>query len=218
MERLAILGDGGFAREVFFLVKEINRAGVHFEVVAFIVQEAIPGARLLGHSLVLDRDVEQLGDVSFVTGMGQPAVKRRVVETIRERSPDARFATLVHPNAVAATDPVYGDQALKLDQGVVVTAGNIITVNVRLGSHAHLNLDCTVGHDTVIGEFVTVSPGVHISGQVNIEAGAFIGTGANLIEGVRIGRDAVVGAGACVIQDVAAGATVVGVPAVPVRR
>ena len=218
MERLAILGDGGFAREVFFLAQEIGGAGAGFEVAAFIVQDADPGANLLGRPLVSDRDVGQLENISFITGMGRPAVKRKVVELIHERLPNAHFATLVHPNTVAATDPVFGDQALKVDPGAVVSAGNLITVNVRLGSHSHLNLDCTVGHDTVIEEFVTVSPGVHISGNVYIESGAFIGTGANLIEGVRIGRDAVVGAGACVIRDVDPGTTVVGVPAVPVRH
>jgi sugar O-acyltransferase (sialic acid O-acetyltransferase NeuD family) len=218
VERLAIIGDGGFAREVFFLAQEITGAGQGFDVAAFIVPVAVSGARLLGRPLVSDRDIGQLGDINFITGMGQPAVKRKVVEMIHARLPNARFATLVHPNTVAATDAVYGDQALKVGPGAVVTAGNLMTLNIRLGSHAHLNLDCTIGHDTVIEEFVTVSPGVHISGNVCVEAGAFIGTGANLIEGVRIGRDAVVGAGACVIRDVDPGTTVVGVPAIPVRR
>jgi sugar O-acyltransferase (sialic acid O-acetyltransferase NeuD family) len=218
VERLAILGAGGHAREVFFLAQEISRAGPGLEVVAFMVPSAVSGAKLLGCPLVSDSDAGQLGDISFVTGMGQPALKRRAVEMIHESLPDARFATLVHPNTVAATDPVYGEQAVKVDPGAVVTAGNIMTVNIRLGSHAHLNLDCTVGHDTVIEEFVTISPGVHISGNVCVEAGAFIGTGANLVEGVRIGRDAVVGAGACVIRDVDPGTTVVGVPAAPIRR
>jgi sugar O-acyltransferase (sialic acid O-acetyltransferase NeuD family) len=218
VERLAIIGDGGFAREVFFLAQEISGAGAGFEVAAFIVKDAAAETTLLGCPLFSDRDIGELGDISFVTGIGQPALKRKVVEMILERSPNARFATLVHPNTVAATDPLYGDQALKIGPGVVVAAGNLMTTNIRLGSHAHLNLDCTVGHDTVIEEFVTISPGVHISGNVHVEAGAFIGTGASLIEGVRIGRDAVVGAAACVIRDVDPGTTVVGIPAVPIRR
>ena len=48
-----------------------------------------------------------------------------------------------------------------------------------------------------------------------IEEGASIGSGATILGGIRIGRDALVGAGAVVTRDVAAGETVVGNPARP---
>jgi acetyltransferase-like isoleucine patch superfamily enzyme len=46
-----------------------------------------------------------------------------------------------------------------------------------------------------------------------VERGATLGSGAVIMGGVRIGADALVGAGAVVTRDVAAGETVVGVPA-----
>jgi acetyltransferase-like isoleucine patch superfamily enzyme len=49
-----------------------------------------------------------------------------------------------------------------------------------------------------------------------VETGASIGSGATLLGGVRVGRDAVVGAGAVVTKDVAPEATVVGNPARPI--
>ena len=48
-----------------------------------------------------------------------------------------------------------------------------------------------------------------------VERGASIGSGATILGGVRIGREATVGAGAVVTKDVAPGATVVGNPARP---
>jgi acetyltransferase-like isoleucine patch superfamily enzyme len=48
-----------------------------------------------------------------------------------------------------------------------------------------------------------------------VEDGASIGSGATILGGVRIGRDAMIGAGAVVTRDVAAGQTVVGNPARP---
>lgn len=56
-------------------------------------------------------------------------------------------------------------------EGVVVTAGNILTTEIRLHDFAMLNLMCTVGHDCEIGRFVTVSPGVNISGNVGAGGG-----------------------------------------------
>lgn len=50
-------------------------------------------------------------------------------------------------------------------------------------------------------------------GKVVIEADAWIGTGATLLPNVRVGRGAVVGAGAVVTKDVAPFSMVVGIPA-----
>jgi UDP-2-acetamido-3-amino-2,3-dideoxy-glucuronate N-acetyltransferase len=50
-----------------------------------------------------------------------------------------------------------------------------------------------------------------------VERGASLGSGAVILGGLRIGRDALVGAGAVVTRDVAAGETVVGNPGRPLR-
>lgn len=50
-----------------------------------------------------------------------------------------------------------------------------------------------------------------------VERGASLGSGAVVLGGLRIGRDALVGAGAVVTHDVPAGETVVGNPGRPLR-
>jgi serine O-acetyltransferase len=73
-----------------------------------------------------------------------------------------------------------------------------------------------------IGAGVTIAPFVTVglrAGDVRgptIESGVSIGTGAKLIGPVRIGVGATIGANAVVVDDVAAGSTVVGAPARPV--
>ena len=67
-------------------------------------------------------------------------------------------------------------------------------------------------------DFATLAPGVHVSGKVAIEHGAYLGTGAVTVDGaydrpLRIGRHSVVSAGALVIRDVPPDTTVSGVPA-----
>jgi len=86
-----------------------------------------------------------------------------------------------------------------------------------------VNLDCTIGHDVVIGDYATLAPGVHISGWVRLERASYLGTGATIINGLEaqplvIGEGAVVGAGACVTKSVLPGTTVVGVPARPLSK
>jgi acetyltransferase-like isoleucine patch superfamily enzyme len=102
--------------------------------------------------------------------------------------------------------------------GAVLAAGSRITTNVRAGRHVHLNVAATVAHDCRLDDYVSLSPGVHVSGNVTIGREVFLGTGAVVVPGCTIGAGAVVGAGAAVVSDVAAGETVVGVPARPVVR
>ena len=78
-----------------------------------------------------------------------------------------------------------------------------------------------MGHDSVIGDFVTFSPGVHCNGNVQIDDGVYVGSGAVIRQGrpderLRIGKGAVIGMGAVVTQDIEPGCTVAGNPARPI--
>jgi len=110
---------------------------------------------------------------------------------------------------------------VEIGEGALLSPFVTITSNIRIGRYFHCNLNSYVEHDCRIGEFVTFAPGVKCNGNVVIEDHAYIGSGAILRQGrpgspLRIGRGAVVGMGAVVTHDVAAGVTVVGNPARPV--
>ena len=140
-----------------------------------------------------------------VIAIGEPGLRRRIAERLESHSIDC--PVLIHPKTLQSRDSVV------IGAGSIICAGTILTVDIRVGRHVHLNLDCTVGHDAVIQDYVTMSPGVHISGNVTIGAGAFLGTGSCVLENLNIGEGAVVGGAALVNRDVPPNVTVVGVPA-----
>jgi len=81
----------------------------------------------------------------------------------------------------------------------------------------------SLGHDVVIGDFVTIHPSTSISGYVVIEDDVTIDVGAVIVNGrteklLRIGRGAHLAPGAVVTTSVKAGETVVGNPARPMSR
>jgi UDP-perosamine 4-acetyltransferase len=57
----------------------------------------------------------------------------------------------------------------------------------------------------------TSQPAARLSGGVIVHEGAHIGLGAIIRQRIKIGREAIVGAGAVVVKDVAPGTTVIGV-------
>ena len=46
--------------------------------------------------------------------------------------------------------------------GVIICAGVRLTNNIKVGNFSILNLNATVGHDTIIEHFVNVAPGKYI--------------------------------------------------------
>ena len=88
-----------------------------------------------------------------------------------------------------------------------------MTTNIELGCHVIVNLACTIGHDSILEDFVTIAPGVNISGNVTIGTGTDLGTGSKIIQGISVGSWTVVGAGAVVNRELPANVTAVGVPA-----
>jgi sugar O-acyltransferase (sialic acid O-acetyltransferase NeuD family) len=214
--QIAIYGSGGFAREVAWLVESCNEAVLRYEIVCFIDDAEA------NHGLVLN-DVPVMGlaemTVRFpgslvVSGIGSPQIREKVME--KTTFAGLAFGTIIHPRAEYS-------RWIEIGEGTVICAGNILTTNVTLGRHVQINLDCTIGHDVVMGDYTTLAPGVHVSGWAHFGKRVYVGTGAVILQGtpdapLTIGEDAVIGAGAVVTKPVPSGVTVVGVPARPLQK
>ena len=57
------------------------------------------------------------------------------------------------------------DPNIEIGEGSFICANCVLTTNIKIGKHAHLNLSSTIGHDVEIGDFFTTAPGVKISGN-----------------------------------------------------
>ncbi len=215
-EPIAIYGAGGFGREVAWLFEDMNAVGKNYEVVCFIDDdETLLGSVLNGIPVLsLDEAAKRFPGVAVVGGIGAPKVRQNLMENAAARG--FRFQTFIHPT-------VQMSQWVRIGSGTLICAGNILTTNITVGEHVQINLECTIGHDVIMGDYTTLAPGVHVSGYVYFGRRVYVGTGAVIINGTQenpivIGDDVVIGAGACVIRSVSAGLTVGGVPAKPLHR
>jgi sugar O-acyltransferase (sialic acid O-acetyltransferase NeuD family) len=217
-KRIVVIGAGGFAREVRWLIEEINRASPtpEFEFKGYAVSDLSKLGEHDSREEVLG-DYEWIeahrGDVDVLTiGIGTPGSRLKVSSELEQRFPELEWPSLVHPSAI------YDRARCRLEKGTLFCAGVIGTVNVLLEPFAMVNLACTLGHEAVLGRGCVLNPTVNISGGVVLEEGVLVGTGAQILQYVRVGRNATIGAGAVVTKDVPPGQTVVGIPARPLTR
>lgn len=216
--RLIILGAGGFAREVHYLIQDINRVAHSgrervdsIEVVGFIDENAEHHGIML-HGLPILGGFEWLDGISRDTflalGVGSPRAKKKFVDIALGLG--FRFATLIHPETKMGEN-------VRIGTGVVVAAGNYFTVDIVVGDYAMINLNCTIGHDASIGRFASIQPHCTIAGYTVVGEGTELGSNVTTNPGKSIGAWSLMGAGAVVVKDIPAGVVAVGIPAKVIR-
>lgn len=208
--RVVVIGASGFGRESLDVLTAMQAAGAELEI-AGVVDDAPSetnlgrlAARGIQHLGTLDQFMAgEFGRAQYVLGIGHTSVRRRLVERLDAAGLVA--FTAVHPNASIGS-------AASLGEGVVICAGAVISTNVRLARHVHVNPNATLGHDAACEEFVSINPGAIISGEVLISSDVLVGAGAIVLQQLRVGARSVVGAAALVTRDVPADVVVKGVP------
>lgn len=136
--------------------------------------------------------------------VGEPRARFDIVQRLPQ---DTKYFTFIHPSALIMGNDV------EIGEGSIICAGAIVTTNVRIGKHAHLNLHTTIGHDCTIGDYFTTAPGVNISGNCKIFDLVYVGTNAALRQELTIHSGATIGLNAGVVKHIEDSGTYVGTPA-----
>ena len=210
MKDLYIIGADGFGREVAWIVERINSIKPTWNLKGFIDDNETLWGNTEGEYHVFGgcEYLSALEDVYAVCAVGSSNVRKKIIEKLKDTS--VKFATLVDPS-------VLYSNSVKIGEGAIVCAGTIITVDVNIGDHVIVNLDCTIGHDAVIDDFVTIYPSVNVSGNVLIGECSELGTGTQIIQGKKVISNTIIGAGAIVVKDCLESGTYVGSPAKKIK-
>ncbi|CAB4872413.1 MAG: hypothetical protein F2786_05375 [Actinobacteria bacterium] len=116
------------------------------------------------------------------------------------------WTSIIHPSAVVSA-------SAKIGKNVFIGANSTVSTNCVISNNTRINRNVSIGHDVTVGTFCDISPGAVITGAAVLENSVFIGAGAVLINGLRVGEGASVAAGSVVTRSVDRCALVMGSPA-----
>lgn len=204
MNNIVIIGASGFGREVAWLIENSD----NWNVIGFVDDNK----NLENKSM---NDYPVLGTIDFllnvnektnaVVAIGNPQTRKKIVERLQSNT-NISFPNIVDKDVII-------DKTVTLGFGNIICKGNILTTNIEIGNFNHINLNCTVGHDVQFNDYITVYPGVNISGNVIINDCVEVGTGTKIIQGKKIVKETVIGAGSVVVKDIVVNGTYIGIPA-----
>lgn len=203
-KKILIAGSGGFSKEVLCLIRDL---GLYDEVLGFIepdfiLEQGKTPSIVLGKPVLPYSQVDPNEHIVSVA-IGDPHIRERAISRLPS---NLEYVSLVHPSATIS-------EWVEIGQGAIICAGTIVTCDIKIGNHAQLNLNTTIGHDCEIGDFFTTAPGANISGNCKFGNRVYFGTSSCIKQGVTIADDVTIGMGAVVTKSIAEGGVYVGNPA-----
>ncbi|MCI9092901.1 MAG: 2,3,4,5-tetrahydropyridine-2,6-dicarboxylate N-acetyltransferase [Coprobacillus sp.] len=125
----------------------------------------------------------------------------------------------IEPGCFIRENVTIGDNA-------VIMMGAVINIGAKIGEGSMIDMGAVLGGRAEVGKHCHVGAGAVLAGVIEppsakpvvLEDDVLIGANAVVVEGVHIGKGAVIGAGSIVLNDVPAGAVVAGNPAKIIRE
>lgn len=177
-KKIAVVGYGGFARELLYNLKD-------YEI--FVSDNTKhPQAKLLKN---LDVDKYKV-----LLAIGDPKIKQKITSQLPLNT---EYYSYIDKNA-----HVLNKNTITLGKGIIICAGSVLTTNVTIGDFTHINLNSTIGHDTIIKKYSTLTPGVNISGNCNIGEYNYFGTNTTVINKITTCDNVIIGSASNVVKNI----------------
>ena len=211
MDKIIIVGAGGFGREVQWLIERINKTCKTWDLLGFIDDSIAKGTIINGIPVLgtVKDLIDSKEGIAVACAVGASATRKKIIQQLKSNN-NITFPNLLDPSVLMSS-------SIKLGIGDIICAGSILTVNIVIDNFVIINLDCTIGHDAELQSFTTLYPNVNVSGNVFIGTESELGTGTKIIQQVNILNNTIVGAGAIVIRDIPSRCVAVGNPAKPIK-
>lgn len=204
-KKVVVIGAGGHGKVIADIIEKSG------DIVAGFLDDKATGEST-GLSVIGKLcDITQISrqaEAEFIVAVGDNYSRKKISEAYEAYQ--VKWYTAIHPSAVIAKDVLVG-------KGTAIMANAVINSGSMVGNHAILNTASTIDHDNVIADFVHISPGAHLAGNVRIGEASWIGIGGIISNNVAVVGNCTIGAGTVVIEDISESGVYVGVPAKKIK-
>ncbi len=195
MER-AIIGNGGFVREV---KSQMN----NYEILCFVDDEYFLGEKFTDKLSNFNPNKYEV-----IVAIGNPQQRYNIIQRLPQNT---KYFSFIHQTAI-----IIGKDCI-IGEGSIICAGSILTTNITLGKHSQINLQSTIGHDCIVGDYFTTAPGTKISGNCNIGDRVYFGTNSCTKEKTNICDDVIIGLNSGVVKNINLEGTYIGTPCIKIK-
>jgi sugar O-acyltransferase (sialic acid O-acetyltransferase NeuD family) len=203
---MIIIGSGGFAKQLYDdLLSQIDSESLNFyddvnkDVDLFL--EKFP---VISNNQEIKNHFNKIDNL-YLLAIGIPTVKEKYHILLTKLG--GNLTGIISKNAIVSK------YTKSLESGINILAGSIIECGVSIHLGTNININCSITHDTEIGKYCEIGPGVQICGEVTIGDFCTIGAGAIILPKIKIGNKVIIGAGTVVNKDVPDNCVMIGVPA-----
>ncbi|XJZ27084.1 acetyltransferase [Bacillota bacterium Lsc_1132] len=205
-KKILLIGGGGHCKSVLDSLlgtKDYSDIGI-------IEKKENLGDQIIGVPIIgCDDDLPRLYQEGFthafvtVGGIGDPKLRIKLFSILEKIGFDI-------PNIIDKTAVISNH--IKLDKGIFIGKNAVINAGSIISKGAIINTSSLIEHDCVIEEFVHISPGSVLCGEVQIGAETHIGAKSVIKQQIRIGSKTLIGMGSVVVHDIGSNTTAFGHP------
>jgi sugar O-acyltransferase (sialic acid O-acetyltransferase NeuD family) len=207
-EKIALIGAGGAARDILCqLIDAWKPKGIDYRNRVIFTEsdkDHIPREQM--NCKVIAQSELLVDQYHLILAIGDSKTRSLV---FKQLPGNVQFGTIIHPSCIIS-------EWVEIGKGTVISAGSILTCNIKIGDHSHINYGTTIGHDVQTESFFSTAPGANINGNVSIGKRVYIGSNAAVRQGATICDDVTIGMGAVVLNSIAKSGTYAGIPAVKI--
>jgi sugar O-acyltransferase (sialic acid O-acetyltransferase NeuD family) len=208
MRKLAIAGAGGFSKEIYLTINDINKIEPKWEFIGFF-DDNVPKGKLFLNFDVLGtmNDLNQIKErIDVIVAAGK---SRNIVSIIKKLNSDALgFPNLFHPSCHF----IHSD-SLTIGKGNIIQPYSSLSADNKIGNFNVFNAGVRVGHDTIIGNYNTFATSTLISGGVEIGDQNDFGMNSGILQYKKVGNGNVIAPMSVLFKSVRDNGHYMGVPA-----
>lgn len=204
MEKIILIGAGGHSKSV---VDSLDKD--QYKVVGFLDENKTGthlGLPIMGKCV---SDIENYLTYKYFVAIGDVSARKMWFEKLKELQLDVI-------NIIDKT--AYVSPTAKMGIGNFIGKFAVINADSVIGNNNIINTRALIEHECTVGSHTHISTNSVINGNVTVEDGVFFGSCAVCNGQLKIGRNAVIGSGSVVINDIEPCTVNVGVPARAVKR